>query len=132
MDFIERENEVSIFPVDCIYSMSHTVCLILYVHFSHQYQCQLVAQKPSQEPPQHPISCVEIQILITKSVSFNLNLNYFFSTSADMSFEGDTSEGSKNSNSNDGGGGGADADLIYFDESEMRYIFRKNCIAYTV
>ena len=37
-----------------------------------------------------------------------------------MSFEGDTSEGSKNSNSNDGGGG-ADADLVYFDESEMRY-----------
>ena len=36
-----------------------------------------------------------------------------------MSFEGDTSEGSKNSNSN--GGGGADADLVYFDESEMRY-----------
>ena len=42
-----------------------------------------------------------------------------------MSFEGDTSEGSKNSNSNDGGGGGADADLVYFDESEMRYVFLK-------
>ena len=37
-----------------------------------------------------------------------------------MSFEGDTSEGSKNSNSNDGGVG-ADADLVYFDESEMRF-----------
>jgi len=42
-----------------------------------------------------------------------------------MSFEGDTSEGSNNSNSNDGGGGGADADLVYFDESEMRYVFWK-------
>ena len=40
-----------------------------------------------------------------------------------MSFEGDTSEGSKNSNSNDGGGG-ADADLVYFDESEMRFDFK--------
>lgn len=41
-----------------------------------------------------------------------------------MSFEGDTSEGSKNSNSNDGGGG-ADADLVYFDESEMRFAYSK-------
>ena len=53
-----------------------------------------------------------------------MNENYF-SNLADMSFEGDTSEGSKNSNSNDGGGGGADADLVYFDESEMRYVFLK-------
>ena len=48
-----------------------------------------------------------------------------------MSFEGDTSEGSKNSNSNDGGGG-ADADLVYFDESEMRFaskIFSSNFLA---
>ena len=54
----------------------------------------------------------------------NSNRTYF-SNSADMSFEGDTSEGSKNSNSNDGGGG-ADADLVYFDESEMRFVFSKN------
>ena len=46
-----------------------------------------------------------------------------FTNLADMSFEGDTSEGSKNSNSNDGGGG-ADADLVYFDESEMRFVFK--------
>lgn len=56
-----------------------------------------------------------------KNTHVNLNRTYF-SNSADMSFEGDTSEGSKNSNSNDGGGG-ADADLVYFDESEMRFAF---------
>ena len=56
-----------------------------------------------------------------------------------MSFEGDTSEGSKNSNSNDGGGG-ADADLVYFDESEMRYasyhmlhtVCNIRCISYVI
>ena len=117
MDFIERENEVSL-----LLTQIHIPHVIL----SRPYQFQLVAQKPSRGPLQHPISCVEIQILITKSVSFDFNFNYnYFPNLADMSFEGDTSEGSKNSNSNDGGGGGADADLVYFDESEMRYIFRK-------
>lgn len=60
-------------------------------------------------------------VIVSKSASVKLDRIYF-SNSADMSFEGDTSEGSKNSNSNDGGGG-ADADLVYFDESEMRFVF---------
>ena len=58
-------------------------------------------------------------------------LNFiYFPNSADMSFEGDTSEGSKNSNSNDGGVG-ADADLVYFDESEMRF-FQKIRVSHMV